>query len=224
VRVGALFTAGSGSDHFCTASVVASQEGSAHHRRALPQQRERRWVPEDIVFVPDYRDGQAPLGIWTPKRLLIAPQRLRSADPDIDVRFVVFQPHDGKNIQEILGANQLAIDSRYRYLLRVTGYPDSARVRPDQRIGEKDAAVFAAPAQLCALVGWGYQRAGELSLVRGANLRWLSGYRHPRFAQPGLAGPAWGGVRRTGAAAGRGSRSGRPGGGAAGAVRDVVAG
>jgi hypothetical protein len=51
----------------------------------------------------------------------------------------------------------------------------------------KDAAVFAATAQLCALVGWGYQRAGELSLVHGANLRWLSGYRHPRFAQPGLA-------------------------------------
>jgi hypothetical protein len=23
--------------------------------------------------------------------------------------------------------------------------------------------------------------------VRAANLRWLSGYRHPRFAQPGLA-------------------------------------
>ena len=60
-------------------------------------------------------------------------------------------------------------------------------VRPDERIGEQDAAVFAATAQLCAQVGWDYQRAGELGPVHAANLRWLSGYRHPRFAQPGLA-------------------------------------
>ena len=60
-------------------------------------------------------------------------------------------------------------------------------VRADERIGEKDAAVFAATAQVCAQVGWEYQRAGELGPVRAANLRWLSGYRHPRFAQPGLA-------------------------------------
>lgn len=60
-------------------------------------------------------------------------------------------------------------------------------VRPDGRIGEKDAAVFAATAQVCAEVGWGYQRLGELGPVQAANLRWLSGYRHPRFTQPGLA-------------------------------------
>lgn len=60
-------------------------------------------------------------------------------------------------------------------------------VRADQRIGDQDAAVFAATARLCALVGWGYQRVGELGPVHAANLRWLSGYRHPRFAQPGLA-------------------------------------
>jgi hypothetical protein len=60
-------------------------------------------------------------------------------------------------------------------------------VRPDRRIGDKDAAVFAATAQLCAQVGWEYQRVGELGAVHAANLRWLSGYRHPRFAQPGLA-------------------------------------
>jgi len=60
-------------------------------------------------------------------------------------------------------------------------------VRGDQRIGGRDAAVFAATAQVCAQVGWEYQRAGELGPVQAANLRWLSGCRHPRFAQPGLA-------------------------------------
>jgi len=57
-------------------------------------------------------------------------------------------------------------------------------VRPVQRIGDKDAAVFAATAQFCAQVGWEYQRVGELDPVHAANLRWLAGYRHPRFAQP----------------------------------------
>jgi hypothetical protein len=60
-------------------------------------------------------------------------------------------------------------------------------VRAGQRIGDRDAAVFAATARVCAQVGWEYQRAGELGPVQAANLRWLSGYRHPRFAQPGLA-------------------------------------
>ena len=60
-------------------------------------------------------------------------------------------------------------------------------VRPDQRIGERDSAVFAATAQVCAEVGWDYQRVGELAPVPAANLRWLSGYRHPRFTQPGVA-------------------------------------
>ena len=60
-------------------------------------------------------------------------------------------------------------------------------VRADERISERDAAVFAATTGVCAEVGWVYQRVGDLGPVQAANLRWLSGYRHPRFAQPGLA-------------------------------------
>ncbi len=46
--------------------------------------------------------------------------------------------------------------------------------------------VFAATAQFCAQVGWEYERVGELDPVHAANLRWLAGYRHPRYAQPAL--------------------------------------
>src|ERR1700678_2631660 len=31
--------------------------------------------------------------------------------------------------------------------------------------------------------GWAYDRVGELPVVRAANLRWLAGYRHPRYAR-----------------------------------------
>lgn len=59
-------------------------------------------------------------------------------------------------------------------------------VRPDDRIRDRDAAVFAATGRFCAQVGWDYLRVGELGPVWAANLHWLAGYRHPRNAQPHL--------------------------------------
>ncbi|WP_425582283.1 TnsA-like heteromeric transposase endonuclease subunit [Streptomyces synnematoformans] len=53
-------------------------------------------------------------------------------------------------------------------------------VRPDDRIEPEDAVKFAATAAACALVGWDFERVGVLDPVLAANLRWLSGYRHPR--------------------------------------------
>jgi hypothetical protein len=43
--------------------------------------------------------------------------------------------------------------------------------------------VFAATA---AMAGWAYDRVGELPAVRAANLRWLAGYRHPRYGRAGV--------------------------------------
>jgi hypothetical protein len=53
-------------------------------------------------------------------------------------------------------------------------------VRPDERIEPEDAVKFAVTAAACARVGWNYERVGVVEPVLGANLRWLSGYRHPR--------------------------------------------
>lgn len=53
-------------------------------------------------------------------------------------------------------------------------------VRPDQRVRPRDAVVFSATAQVCAAVGWDYKRVGGVDPVLAANVRWLSGYRHPR--------------------------------------------
>lgn len=54
--------------------------------------------------------------------------------------------------------------------------------RPDERIKPRDAAVFGATARVCEQVGWFYRRVGALPAVETENLRWLSGYRQPRFA------------------------------------------
>ncbi|HYB15464.1 MAG TPA: serine protease [Streptosporangiaceae bacterium] len=126
-RVGALFEHDASGNHFCTASVVASPGrnlliSAAHCINGGKGGGYR----QDIVFIPGYRDGQAPYGIWTPARLVVAPQWMNSSDPDYDVGFVVLKPQDGKNIEDVLGADQLGIDPGYQNQVRVTGYPSSA--------------------------------------------------------------------------------------------------
>jgi len=127
VRVGALFEHDASGDHFCTASVVASPGRdllitAAHCIHGGKGGSYR----QDIAFIPGYRDGQAPDGIWAPAQLVVAPQWTSSSDPDLDIGFVVLKPYDGKNIEDVLGANQLGFDPGYRNLVRVTGYPASA--------------------------------------------------------------------------------------------------
>ena len=127
VRVGALFEHDASGDHFCTASVVSSPGRdllitAAHCINGGKGGGYR----QDIVFIPGYRDGQAPSGIWTPAQLVVAQQWMSSSDPDFDVGFVVLKPHDGKDIEQVLGADQLGIDPGYRNQVRVTGYPASA--------------------------------------------------------------------------------------------------
>jgi V8-like Glu-specific endopeptidase len=128
LRVGALFVRAGSANHFCTASVVTSPDRdlliTAAH--CINGGKGGGGYRQDIVFIPGYRDGQAPYGIWTVKRLLVAPQWISGSDPSLDVGFVVLQPHDGQNIEDVLGANRLGVDSGYQYLVRVTGYPASA--------------------------------------------------------------------------------------------------
>lgn len=127
LRVGALFEHDASGNHFCTASVVSSPGRdlliTAAH--CINGGKNGGGYKGDIVFIPDYRDGQTPFGVWTPAKLLVAPEWANSSDPDYDVGFVVLKPHDGENIEDVLGANRLGNDSAYQYLVHVTGYPDS---------------------------------------------------------------------------------------------------
>ena len=81
-------------------------------------------------------------------------------------------------------------------------------VREDDRISDADQQVFDRSAAACATVGWGYRRVGAVDPILRANLRWLSGYRHPRVLRAGSAdrlaevftrsGPLMAGVRAVG--------------------------
>lgn len=128
LRVGALFEHSASGNHYCTASVVdsPSQDVLITAAHCVNGGKSGRGDDTDIVFIPGYRDGREPFGVWTPAKIFAAPQWAHSSDPDFDVAFVVLQPHDGENIEQVLGANEIAPDSARRYLVHVTGYPASA--------------------------------------------------------------------------------------------------
>ena len=56
--------------------------------------------------------------------------------------------------------------------------------RPADRRGPRDLAAFEVTRRACDLVGWEYRLVGAPDPVATANLRWLSGYRHPRHDIP----------------------------------------
>jgi hypothetical protein len=72
---------------------------------------------------------------------------------------------------------------RIFFARRVDGTGVLIDARPDGRVSAADSAVFAATAAVAGQAGWAFDRLGELPAVRAANLRWLAGYRHPRYAR-----------------------------------------
>lgn len=74
------------------------------------------------------------------------------------------------------------------YFVRLSdGSAEVLDVRGDDRISDADAELFDRSDQACRSLGWAYRRVGEADPVVTANLRWLSGYRHPRVYRPAVA-------------------------------------
>jgi hypothetical protein len=59
-------------------------------------------------------------------------------------------------------------------------------VRADDRIRPADAMVFEKTESACRSIGWLYRRVGAIDPTLLANVRWLSGYRHPRVCRIGV--------------------------------------
>ncbi|GAA2791874.1 trypsin-like peptidase domain-containing protein [Kitasatospora paracochleata] len=125
--VGAVFTSGADGDHFCTASVVDSPGRNlivtAAHCLADPGAGAR--TRGDLVFVPGYRDGDTPNGVWQLGTVTVDPSWESSGNQDMDVAFATVQPLNGQQVQQVLGANKLGTDRGYQLPVKVTGYPSS---------------------------------------------------------------------------------------------------
>lgn len=124
-QVGTLFGTSDGSltSHHCTGSVVSSPQGdivvtAAHCAYSSSG------VRTDLAFVPDFDDGSMPYGVWDVSAVYVAQQWISDRDPDYDVAFIVVHKSGSSTpIQDVVGADTLAVDQSYTALTTVIGYP-----------------------------------------------------------------------------------------------------
>lgn len=73
------------------------------------------------------------------------------------------------------------------FVRRADGSAVVVDCRPVERRGPGDLAKFETTGQVCAQVGWEYRLVGAVEPILAGNVRWLSGYRHPRHHHPQVA-------------------------------------
>jgi V8-like Glu-specific endopeptidase len=121
--VGALFTTTNGKlgNHFCTASVVNSPAGDL----AITAAHCVASVSGTIVFVPGYHNGDAPYGTWRVAKVYVDQAWTSSQSQDDDVAFLkLTQSGSSVPIEDVTGADSLAIGTSVKQLVQVIGYPD----------------------------------------------------------------------------------------------------
>ncbi|WP_329199367.1 MULTISPECIES: trypsin-like serine peptidase [unclassified Streptomyces] len=124
--IGALFSPGNDwdADHHCSASVVHSPEGDliATAAHCVYQDGFRT----NLAFVPGYRDGKAPFGVWVPTRIDVDPRWTGDEDPDHDVAFLRLRRpgHPGERLEDVTGALTIRFRPRLPLPARLVGYPN----------------------------------------------------------------------------------------------------
>ncbi len=123
-RVGALFSGSvTAGNHFCTASVIHSST-----RNLLLTAAHCLSSAGNAQFAPGYRNGSAPYGTWQVTQVFTTTGWSQNGDTDQDFAFLTVAPQNGKQIEDVVGANQLGLDASFTAQVRLYGYPDSGEV------------------------------------------------------------------------------------------------
>jgi V8-like Glu-specific endopeptidase len=121
--VGALFTSTDGKldNHFCTASVVNSPSGDL----AVTAAHCMTNVSGPVMFVPGYHDGAAPYGTWQVTKVYVDQAWTSGQSQNDDVAFIkLSRPGSSVPIEDVTGAETLAVGTSVQQLVQVIGYPD----------------------------------------------------------------------------------------------------
>ncbi|WP_370108567.1 serine protease [Streptacidiphilus sp. MAP12-33] len=136
-KVGAIFSSSSitPGNHHCTASVVDSPAGdvivTAGHCLGTD--------PDSAVFVPGYRDGSAPDGVWKITQVIENSAWTGDGDQDDDVAFALVAPQNGQSLESAVGGGYtLSTSGTTSATVQMTGYP-SATDEPITCTGDASA-------------------------------------------------------------------------------------
>lgn len=89
--------------HPCSASVVHS----VGHNLVATAAHCLYGNGNTMEFVPGFRDGKAPYGVWTVSRLYVETAWKTSESPKADVAFLRVAPLHGRQIEDVVGARAL---------------------------------------------------------------------------------------------------------------------
>jgi V8-like Glu-specific endopeptidase len=123
--VGALFTISNGKlgSHFCTASVVNSPHGDL----AITAAHCVASMTSTMEFIPGYDSGKAPYGMWQVTKVYVDDAWKQGQSQNDDVAFVrLSQPSSSVPVEDVTGAETLAMNTAARQMVEVIGYPDGS--------------------------------------------------------------------------------------------------
>ena len=81
----------------------------------------------NVAYVPNWRQGVSPYGVWTVRSITVAAGWQQSQDPDLDFAFLAVSPPPGtrRPIQSVTGGLRLAVGAGYAHPVTVIGYNDT---------------------------------------------------------------------------------------------------
>ena len=111
-------------NHFCTATVVDSAHGDLVATAAHCLQGQ---TVGKFAFVPGYRNGIAPLGVWVVTRAFVDRAWSTSASPDDDFAFLVTSPPPlTARLEALTGAERVGGGEPVGRETTVVGYPSAS--------------------------------------------------------------------------------------------------
>lgn len=130
---GRIFFSQGGGDFACSGTVVSSGTGSlittAGHCVFDPFSGR---FSDDLIFIPGYRQGVAPFGVWPATHAVTPGQWARAANLDFDMAMIQVAPSAaGLSVQQAVGSRGIGFDQPVRQKLAAYGYPAAPANRYD---------------------------------------------------------------------------------------------
>ncbi|WP_050988615.1 trypsin-like serine peptidase [Streptomyces xiaopingdaonensis] len=119
---GRVFFTHQGRTASCSGSAVTSENASTVVTAGHCVKMDGEWHT-DWVFVPGYRDGEAPHGTWPATTTLTTPQWEASEDIDYDIGAAVVEPLEGTKLTDAVGGQGLAFNTAHGEDMYAFGYP-----------------------------------------------------------------------------------------------------
>lgn len=123
---GKVFFTMDGTDYVCSGSSVAAENRSlvqtaGHCVNAGPGE-----FATNFVFVPAYRDGQAPFGVFPAGGLYTTSEWSDTGDLSYDVGYAVVSPVNGSSLADTVGAQGVGFNLSRGAHMHAFGYPAAA--------------------------------------------------------------------------------------------------